>query len=149
MNLFKLRTTIRNFFARIIQKWRNKRLRIYGADIHKTVVVERNVMVDRWNPFGVHVAEYTHLTSEIKIFAHNTIVLDDKNTTGGERIDTYIGKRCIIGVGACIRGGIKIGDEVIVGAGAFVTKDVPSRCIVAGNPARIIKENIDIIGMKF
>jgi acetyltransferase-like isoleucine patch superfamily enzyme len=38
--------------------------------------------------------------------------------------------------------GITIGDEVIVGAGAVVTKDVPSNCIVAGNPARIIRTNI-------
>lgn len=38
--------------------------------------------------------------------------------------------------------GIKIGDNVVVGSGAIVTKDVPSNCIVAGNPARIIKEGI-------
>jgi hypothetical protein len=33
-------------------------------------------------------------------------------------------------------------DEVIVGIGAVVTKDVPSNCIVAGNPATIIREGI-------
>ena len=38
--------------------------------------------------------------------------------------------------------GVTIGDEVIVGSGAVVTKDVPSNCIVAGNPAKIIKEGI-------
>jgi acetyltransferase-like isoleucine patch superfamily enzyme len=38
--------------------------------------------------------------------------------------------------------GVKIGDEVIVGGGSIVTKDVPSNCIVAGNPARIIRTNI-------
>jgi acetyltransferase-like isoleucine patch superfamily enzyme len=38
--------------------------------------------------------------------------------------------------------GVVIGDEVIVGAGSVVTKDVPSHCIVAGNPARIIKAGI-------
>jgi acetyltransferase-like isoleucine patch superfamily enzyme len=38
--------------------------------------------------------------------------------------------------------GIKIGDSVIIGAGAIVTKDVPSGCIVTGNPAKIIKRNI-------
>ena len=40
------------------------------------------------------------------------------------------------------KGDVKIGDEVIVGAGAIVTKDVPSNCIVVGNPARVIKQNI-------
>ena len=35
--------------------------------------------------------------------------------------------------------GVNIGDEVIVAAGSVVTKDVPSNCIVAGVPAKIIK----------
>jgi acetyltransferase-like isoleucine patch superfamily enzyme len=38
--------------------------------------------------------------------------------------------------------GVKIGDEVIVAAGAVVTKEVPANCIVAGNPARIVRTNI-------
>ena len=38
--------------------------------------------------------------------------------------------------------GVTIGDEVVVGAGSVVTKDVPSHSIVAGNPARIIREGI-------
>lgn len=36
-------------------------------------------------------------------------------------------------------GGIKVGSNVVVGAGAVVTKDVPDWCIVAGNPAKIVK----------
>ena len=43
---------------------------------------------------------------------------------------------------ATILPGVHIGDEVIVGAGSVVTKNVPSNVIVAGNPARIIRENI-------
>ena len=38
--------------------------------------------------------------------------------------------------------GVTIGDEVIVGSNAIVTKDVPDNCIVAGNPAKIIKDGI-------
>jgi acetyltransferase-like isoleucine patch superfamily enzyme len=38
-----------------------------------------------------------------------------------------------------IIGDINIGNNVVVGAGAVVVKDVPDNCIVAGNPARIIK----------
>jgi acetyltransferase-like isoleucine patch superfamily enzyme len=38
--------------------------------------------------------------------------------------------------------GVTLGDEVIVGAGSIVTKDIPSGSIVAGNPARVIRDGI-------
>ena len=37
-----------------------------------------------------------------------------------------------------IIGEVKIGENVIVGAGSVVTKDVPSNCVVVGNPAKVI-----------
>ena len=44
-----------------------------------------------------------------------------------------------IGANSIILGGVKIGNGAIIGAGAVVTKDVPPRAIVAGNPAKLIK----------
>ncbi|MBE7688652.1 hypothetical protein F6A46_10470 [Tenacibaculum finnmarkense genomovar ulcerans] len=40
--------------------------------------------------------------------------------------------------------GVTIGDHVVVGAGAIVTKNIESNCIVVGNPARIIKKDIKL-----
>ena len=51
-----------------------------------------------------------------------------------------IGNNVTVGANVCVIGKIIIGDNVIVGAGSVVVKDVPSNCIVAGNPARVIKE---------
>jgi acetyltransferase-like isoleucine patch superfamily enzyme len=51
-----------------------------------------------------------------------------------------IGDRVWIGFNAIILKGVTIGEGAIVGAGAVVTKDVPAWTIVAGNPARIIRE---------
>jgi acetyltransferase-like isoleucine patch superfamily enzyme len=51
-----------------------------------------------------------------------------------------IGDDVWIAEGATVLGGVSIGDGAIVGAHAVVTKDVPAYAIVAGNPARIIKE---------
>ena len=45
-----------------------------------------------------------------------------------------------IGENAIILPGIEIGKNSIIGAGAVVTKNVPENCIVAGNPAKIIKK---------
>jgi acetyltransferase-like isoleucine patch superfamily enzyme len=49
-----------------------------------------------------------------------------------------IGNNCFIGNGSKIMLGVRIGDNVIVGAGAIVTKDVPSNSVVAGVPAKVI-----------
>lgn len=52
-----------------------------------------------------------------------------------------IGKSVWIGAGATILKGVTIGDNAIIGAGSVVTKDVKANTIVAGNPARVIREN--------
>lgn len=51
-----------------------------------------------------------------------------------------IGNNVSLGANVTIIGNVHIGDNVIVGAGAVVVKDVPSNCVVAGNPAKIIKK---------
>ena len=54
-----------------------------------------------------------------------------------------VGENCWIGEYSRICKGVTIGEGSIVAANAVVTKDVPPFSIVAGNPARIVKENID------
>ena len=51
-----------------------------------------------------------------------------------------IGNGCWIGGGAIILPGVSIGDGTVIGAGSVVTKDIPDNVVVAGNPAKIIKE---------
>ena len=53
-----------------------------------------------------------------------------------------IGDNVQISSGAKILGPIRIGSNVIIGANAVVTKDVPSDCVVAGIPARILRDNM-------
>lgn len=53
-----------------------------------------------------------------------------------------IGNNVEISAGARIIGPVRIGNNVIIGANTVVAKDVPDNCIVAGVPARIIRENM-------
>ncbi|MBQ0087738.1 MAG: acyltransferase [Prevotellaceae bacterium] len=53
-----------------------------------------------------------------------------------------IGNHVWICAHAIVLKGVTIGDGAIVAAGAVVTKDVPARCVVAGNPAKVVRENV-------
>src|SRR5690606_31485206 len=53
-----------------------------------------------------------------------------------------IGNQVWIGMNVTVLKGVNIGDHAVIAAGAVVTRDVPARCLAAGVPAKIIKENI-------
>lgn len=72
---------------------------------------------------------------------HHSIIDDDGNVLNKSK-PISIGRNVWIGVGAIILKGVNIGDGSIIGAGAVVNKDIPANCIAAGNPARVIEENI-------
>ncbi len=57
-----------------------------------------------------------------------------------ERVHSIkIGQGCWIGQNVVILPGVTIGEMTIVGANSVVTKDLPSRCIAMGSPARVTK----------
>lgn len=59
---------------------------------------------------------------------------------GGKEDRPVIGNNVYLGASVTIIGDITVGDNVIIGAGSVVVKDIPSNCIAAGNPARIIRQ---------
>ncbi|SFR20401.1 CatB-related O-acetyltransferase [Poseidonocella sedimentorum] len=77
-------------------------------------------------------------TYPFAIFNHDVMPLfAEEFATGG---DTVIGHDVWIGHGAMILPGVTLGNGVIVGAGAVVTKDAPAFSVVAGNPARVVRQ---------
>lgn len=92
--------------------------------------------------------DYIKIGNRCKIAEDVTIVAHDYSwevlrsvygeilPSGGKKVE--IGNNVFIGKRVTILRGVKIGDNVIVGAGSIVTKDIPSNTIVAGNPARVI-----------
>lgn len=51
-----------------------------------------------------------------------------------------VGNDVWIGGNVCVMPGVKIGDNVVIGAGSVVTKDIPSGSVAVGNPCRVIKK---------
>ena len=131
--------TLRSFIAGKIQFLRNLKYRFKGYDIHPSVILERKIHLDRLYPKGVHIGANCLIASGSTILSHDHCKRVDNQPL---LLDTHIGRNCFVAVNSTILPGITIGDEVIVGAGSVVTKDVPSNVIVAGNPAKIIRENI-------
>ena len=127
----KLRESIRLIAIRLRHAYFTGLL---GMDIATSARISFGTHLDKTNPKGIHIGEESYTASGAIIFTHDFC--------RGIHRDTRIGKRCFIGANAIIMCGVRIGDNVVVGSGAIVTKDVPSGCIVAGNPAKIIKEGI-------
>lgn len=72
------------------------------------------------------------------ITANHDLYNIDKHVDGK---DVIIGNKCWIGMNAIILPGVKLGDNIIVGAGSVVTKSFPDgNIVIAGNPAKIIKK---------
>jgi acetyltransferase-like isoleucine patch superfamily enzyme len=110
--------------------------RVWGMDIDPTATFSLSVRFDKTNPTGLHIGARSYIAFEAAILTHDM--------TRGLRLDTRIGKHCFIGARSIILPGLAIGDESIVAAGSVVTKDVPPRSIVAGNPAQIIRRNVRV-----
>ncbi len=108
---------------------------IYGMDIAKDVRISFKARIDKTNPKGLSIGSKTYI-------AFDAIILSHDFSTRRHDAKTRIGSDCFIGCGSIIMPNITIGDQVIVGAGSVVTKDIPPNSIVGGNPAKVLKSNI-------
>ncbi len=91
---------------------------------------------------SVVIGKNTIMAPYVSIHAENHIFEDTNQPIrlqGERRSGITIGDNCWIGAKVTILDGVNIGDGVVVAAGAVVTKDVPSNCVVGGVPARILK----------
>jgi len=111
---------------------------VYGMNIAKDVRLSFKCRIDKTNPKGLSIGEKT-------IVAFDAIILSHDYASRRHAAKTVIGTHCFIGCGSIILPNVTIGNHSIVAAGSVVTKDVPANCIVAGNPAKVIKTDIDTI----
>lgn len=129
--------------SKIIQKLRFAKLRFLGyKNISNTAIMESKLNLDRVYPKGIHIGDNSLVASGTTILCHEHVKRDQADSRNPWVTDTYVGKNTFIGVNSMILPGVKIGDEVIIGASSVVTKDIPSNCVAVGNPARVVKTGI-------
>lgn len=99
--------------------------------------------------FGLTMVDDTHIyVGDCTMFGPNVIVASAGHPIRPElrakayqyNFPVHIGKNCWIGAGAILVPGITVGDNVVIGAGSVVTKDIPSNSVAVGNPCRVLRE---------
>jgi acetyltransferase-like isoleucine patch superfamily enzyme len=129
---------------------------LYGCRIGDDTRIGTFVEIQRGAVVGARCKISSHsfvcdgVTIEDEVFVgHGVIFVNDKSpratTRDGELqgdddwqlLRTVVGRRASLGSGVTVLGGVRIGSDALVGAGAVVTRDVAPGEIVLGNPARV------------
>ena len=134
-------------------------INLYGCSIGDEtkigafVEVQKNATIGRCCKISSHTFICEGVTIEDNVFVgHGVVFINDsypRATTGDGQLQTeqdwvleptLVKRGASIGSGSTILSRITIGENAIVGAGSVVTKDVSANTIVAGNPARVLRE---------
>ena len=133
---------------------------LYGCSIGDNtkigsfVEIQKNAFIGKNCKISSHtfICEGVHIEDDVFI-GHNVTFINDKYprsvSESGELqteadwkvVETHIKKGASIGSSSTILCGVNVGENAIIGAGAVVTKNVPPGTIVAGVPAKIIRQN--------
>jgi len=135
-----------------------KFINLYGCTIGDNtklgafVEVQKNAHIGNNCKISSHTFVCEGVVVEDDVFiGHNVTFINDlypRATTDSGQLQTesdwsvgktFVKKGASIGSSSTLLCGVTVGEHAIVGAGSVVTKDVPAYCIVAGNPARILR----------
>ena len=112
-----------------------------GHHVHFGKNVYANFNLTLVDDTHIYIGDYTMLGPNVTIATAGHPILPELRQQGYQyNAPVHIGKNCWIGAGVIIVPGITIGNNVVVGAGSIVTKDLPDNVVAVGNPCRVLRE---------
>jgi maltose O-acetyltransferase len=120
-----------------------------GISIGRNSFISPTVYLDTHLPGKISIGENCYITRNVMILCHSDTKIGGPlgiwRSLGGRREygDVTIGKNVFIGVNSVILPGVKIGDNVIIGALSLVNSDIPEGKVAAGVPARVIGDTLE------
>lgn len=113
-------------------------LRFRGVQIGQNTMISLGAKIDTHRG-KVSIGDNCLITHGVKILSHDGAMrLIDSSDDGNGFVK--IGNNVFVGVNSIVLRNVTVGDNVVIAAGSVVTKDVPENTLVAGNPAKPIKE---------
>ena len=112
-----------------------------GAYVHFGKNVYANFNLTLVDDGHIYVGDYTMIGPNVTIATAGHPILPELREKGYQyNMEVHIGKNCWLGSGVVVLPGVTIGDNVVVGAGSIVTKNLPSNVVAVGNPCRVLRE---------
>ena len=112
-----------------------------GHHVHFGRNVYANFNLTLVDDTHIYVGDYTMFGPNVVIATGGHPLLPQLREKGYQyNAPVRIGKNCWIGAGVIIVPGITVGDNVVIGAGSVVTKDLPSNVLAVGNPCRVLRD---------
>lgn len=112
-----------------------------GRHVHFGKQVYANFNLTLVDDTHIYVGDCTMFGPNVTVATAGHPILPELREQGYQyNASVHIGKNCWIGAGVVIVPGITIGDNVVVGAGSIVTKNLPDNVVAVGNPCRVLRE---------
>lgn len=112
-----------------------------GRHVHFGKNVYANFNLTLVDDTHIYVGDYTMFGPNVTIATAGHPICPELREKGLQyNMPVHIGKNCWIGSNAVILPGITIGDNVVIGAGSVVTKNIPSNVVAVGNPCKVLRE---------
>lgn len=112
-----------------------------GKHVHFGKGVYANFNLTLVDDTHIYVGDYTMFGPNVTIACAGHPIQPELRQQGYQyNMSVHIGKNCWLGAGVIVLPGITIGDNVVIGAGSIVTKDIPSNVVAVGNPCRVLRE---------